>query len=41
MMLGSLPKKSSKGGGEVQADLFLHLNLVDTGQLEFDGSSAS
>src|SRR6267142_1610646 len=25
-----LPKKGAKGSGEVQADLFLHLNLVDT-----------
>src|SRR6266404_6095899 len=35
--VGILAKESAERGGEVQADLLLHLNLVDTRQLEFDG----
>src|SRR5436305_53213 len=31
-----LPQEGAERGGEVQADRFLHLHLVDTGQIELD-----
>ena len=34
--VGILPQEGAQGGGEVQADLLLHLHLVDALQLELD-----
>jgi len=36
MMLGSCRRKAAQCGGKVQADLVLHLDLIDSGKLEFD-----
>ena len=35
--VGILTQERAQGCGEVQADLLLHLHLVDAGELEFDG----
>ena len=34
--VGILAEEGAQGGGKVEADLLLHLNLVDALQLEFD-----
>ena len=35
--VGILTQEGAQSGGKVQADLLLHLYLIDAGQLEFDG----
>jgi hypothetical protein len=35
--VGILPQESAQGSGEVEADLLLHLHLVDTAELELNG----
>jgi len=38
--VGILPQKARSAAAKFNTDLFLHLHLVDSGQLELDGSSA-